>query len=110
MPKSWSLRASMPMRTAPMISGGGGLVLPAGVIEPVLAQDVAARAGVHIRPARGLVNPDDAVAHGVGLRPGLGERAGTAARHHALHRARVENREPLTVEPARNGPPIARRP
>src|SRR3954451_13773689 len=72
--------------------------VPARVIQAVLLQDVAARAWVDVRAARGFFGRHHAVANGVGLLAGVGERVGATLQDRSAHEARVEQREPLTVE------------
>src|SRR5262252_7146268 len=104
MPKSWSLRASMPMRTVRMISRGQGrqggqgrtedyavsvpslpspptlpllpLVVPARVVETMFRAQAPERAGVHGRLSRGFGGGRHHRADLVGSPFDLSERVG----------------------------------
>src|SRR5262245_22581190 len=105
MPKSWSFRASMPMRTGPMISR---LFRPAAVVETVAAEDVAARARIHVRLAGGFFGGDDGRADFVGDAADVAEVRAASLRHGARHGARLPQREPFAIEGAHDAAAVAR--
>src|SRR5437870_2257602 len=103
MPKSCSLRASMPMRTAEIIAGRDGQErLSCPVIEPELPEHIAAGAWINVGQPRRLVGGHYRLLQ-VG-RPAaeVVEVSVAARRDHALHRARVPQRKPRPVECARD--------
>src|SRR5689334_6687323 len=74
--------------------------LPAGVVEPIAAEDLAAGAGIDVLPARRLVERRNGVADLRGVAAQVGERGTAARRDGALHRTRFPEREPLMIEAA----------
>src|SRR5581483_4207452 len=110
MPKSCSLRASMPIRTLyDTCRDRESLEGPPRKVEPIAAPRVAARAGVDVGLPRPLVERADLVAHRVGALAHLVECRAAAGRDRALHRTRVVQREPAAIERAGDAPLIARR-
>src|SRR5215471_9233460 len=109
MPKSCSLRASMPMRTrCDHKAGGAGsglsrqssLPIPTAVVEPVLLAEIAAHAGEDVAFARRLFRDGD---HGFDrARFGLdiGEAVQARGRDRAAHLVALEHRKPLAIEVA----------
>src|SRR3982074_1838221 len=106
MPKSWSFRASIPMRTGgdDIKLGRAGsrlsclsrpLTAPARVIEPIRAEHIATHARVHVRLPRRFFRGDDLRADGVGDAANIGEDRAAGGRYEPRHRARLPQREPF---------------
>src|SRR6266851_6052026 len=114
MPKSCSLRASMPIRTAGSYRQDGQdrqplppLAVPPVVVEPIAPQDVAARAGVDVSLAGGFVCAEDGRVDVVRHAADVGERRFATGRDRSLHRARIPQREPFVTEGADDATLIA---
>src|SRR5438093_274486 len=124
MPKSWSFRASIPMRTAQdhikagwaERAGSAGwdglddrdrsflsclsspLTAPTRVVEAIGAEHIATRARVHVRLPRRFFGGDHGGADVIGDAANIGEDRAAGGRHLARHRARLPEREPLALE------------
>src|SRR2546427_8850737 len=98
MPKSCSLRASMPIRTLGMISRQEGLSIPPGVVESIAAPRVAAGARIDTFLPRPLVERQQLIADVERHPAHLAVPRTAGGRHGTLHGARIEQRKPLVIE------------
>src|SRR5262249_34853261 len=95
MPKSGTFGPSLPIGTRHVTKRSCRLLVPAGVVEPVAAEQIPSKAGVHVGLARGFASRGDGVANAVGGAPDIREGRLATGRHRALHRGRIPDRKPF---------------
>src|SRR5438477_6972100 len=81
--------------------------IPSRIIQPVPLSQLAPAARVHVGPARRFFEGQHLVANRIGSRPDLRVRRTAAGRHGALHRARLEDGEPVMIEISRDAAFVA---